>query len=124
MKLRTALIFAVDVMLGLSAWSQEHSQMGGPSRLLLRALSGHRLRNPQRQLFLWAIVRSEGGGGGIVRNFGHMFGFKAEFQGYGSQTKAIIIPAGNPFLPAGGAARVQGNLFTYMFGPQISIFQR
>ncbi len=52
-----------------------------------------------------------------------MIGFKAEFQGYGSETRTIIVPAGNPFLPAGGAASVSGNLFTYMFGPQITIYK-
>ena len=40
-----------------------------------------------------------GGGGGLVCNFSHMIGFKAEFQGYGSATRTIIVPAGNPFLP-------------------------
>jgi opacity protein-like surface antigen len=60
-----------------------------------------------------------GGGGAVVFNFSSMFGLKADFQGYGSQSRTVILPAGNPFLPAGGEARVQGNLTTYMFGPQV-----
>ena len=59
-----------------------------------------------------------GGGGSFVYNFTRMFGFKAEFQGYGSETRSVTIPPGNLFFPAGGSANVNGNLFTYMFGVQ------
>ena len=33
----------------------------------------------------------------------------------------MIVPPGNPFLPAGGSASVSGNLFTYMIGPEFGI---
>ena len=55
-----------------------------------------------------------GGGASFVYNFTRMFGFKAELQGYGSDTRSVFVPPGNPFLPGGGAANVNGDLFTYM----------
>ncbi len=54
-----------------------------------------------------------GGGGGVVYNFNHLIGFKAEFDGYtqGSGTK---------FYQDGQLlGNVSGNLFTYLFGLQI-----
>ena len=123
MKLRTALIFAVDVMLGLSAWAQNTPKWEVPVDYSYVHYQAIDFETRNGGYFFGQWYGLNGGGGGIVRNFGHMFGFKAEFQGYGSQTKTIIIPAGNPFLPAGGAAQVQGNLFTYMFGPQIKIYK-
>jgi len=122
MKLRTALIFAVDVMLfGLPAWSQEHPKWEVPidySYVHYQAID-FESRNGNYQF--GRNYNLNGGGGGVVYNFTHMIGIKADFQGYASQTKTIIIPPGNPFLPAGGAASVSGNLFTYMFGPVVTI---
>jgi len=122
MKLRTALIFAVDVMLfGLPAWSQEHPKWEVPidySYVHYQAID-FESRNGAYQF--GRNYNLNGGGGGVVYNFSHLIGLKAEFQGYASQTRTIIVPAGNPFLPAGGAASVSGNLFTYMFGPEIAI---
>lgn len=45
-------------------------------------------------------------------------GLKAEFTGYTSTTKTLVIPVGTPFLPAGGTLRAQTNMVTYLFGPQ------
>jgi len=122
MKLRTALIFAVDVMLcGLSAWSQEHPKWEVPidySYVHYQAID-FESRNGAYQF--GRNYNLNGGGGGVVYNFSHLIGLKAEFQGYASSTRTIIVPPGNPFLPAGGAASVSGNLFTYMFGPEIAI---
>ena len=46
---------------------------------------------------------------------------RLNFKGTRSNTRMVIVPAGNPFLPAGGSASVQGNLFTYMIGPQFTL---
>src|SRR5215472_1137857 len=62
-----------------------------------------------------------GGGGAFVYNFAPMIGIRADVQGYASQTRTVFIPPGNPFLPQGGSANVEGNLLTYMAGPQIGI---
>jgi hypothetical protein len=59
-----------------------------------------------------------GGGGSAVINFNEYFGFKMDLQGYGSNTSYFTIPVNTNF-PDGGNAKVQGNLFTYLFGPQI-----
>jgi hypothetical protein len=54
-----------------------------------------------------------GGGGGFVYNFTPLFGVKADFQGY-------TQGSGQKFYQDGKlVGNVSGNLFTYMFGPQI-----
>ena len=56
-----------------------------------------------------------GGGGGLVYNFTPILGVKADFMGYtqGNGLKSRLTNAG--YVVNGD---VQGNLFTYMFGPQ------
>lgn len=54
-----------------------------------------------------------GGGGAFVYNFGNYIGIKGEFQGYGSTTATFHLPT--------GTFNTQANMFTYLFGPQISI---
>jgi len=54
-----------------------------------------------------------GGGGGFVYNFSPLFGVKADFQGY-TQSSGQKFYQDGQFLGS-----VSGNLFTYMFGPQI-----
>jgi hypothetical protein len=56
-----------------------------------------------------------GGGGGFVYNFTPILGVKADFMGYtqGNGLKSRLTNAG--YVVNGD---VQGNLFTYMFGPQ------
>ena len=61
-----------------------------------------------------------GGGGTLVFNINSYLGIKADLQGYGSNTTNFVILPG-PNFPTGGTANVQGNLFTYLFGPQIKI---
>jgi len=120
MKLRTALIFAADVMLfGLSAWSQEHPKWEVPidySYVHYQAIDFE-----TRNLQIGRNFNLNGGGVGVMYNFSRLIGVKADFQFYGSSTRVLTIPPGNPFLPAGGTANVQGNLITYMFGPQVTI---
>lgn len=61
-----------------------------------------------------------GGGGAFKVNINEYFGILADLQGYGSTTFDFNIPA-NRVFPGGVSGRAQGNLFTYMFGPQIKI---
>jgi opacity protein-like surface antigen len=61
-----------------------------------------------------------GGGGTLVFNINRYLGIKMDLQGYGSNTSHFVILPG-PNFPIGGTANVQGNLFTYLFGPQIKI---
>ena len=61
-----------------------------------------------------------GGGGSLVfYTPAKWLGIKMDLQGYGSKTAAIGIPVGTALFPGGGTVTVQGNLFTYMFGPVI-----
>jgi opacity protein-like surface antigen len=55
-----------------------------------------------------------GGGGGFVYNFSPIIGIKADFEGYtqGSGLKDKLTSAGYT------VGNLQGNVFTYMFGPQ------
>jgi hypothetical protein len=55
-----------------------------------------------------------GGGGQIDFNFGNIFGIKADFMGY-TQGSGLR----NQLQEHGFAGATNGNLFTYMFGPQI-----
>jgi len=57
-----------------------------------------------------------GGGGGLVYNFTPILGIKAEFMGYtqGNGLKTRLTNEGFTIF-----GDVQGNLFTYMFGPQV-----
>lgn len=59
-----------------------------------------------------------GGGGAFVYNFANHFGVKMDLQGYNSFTNTFTIPA-NPSLPSGANGSVSGNMFTYLFGPQL-----
>ena len=56
-----------------------------------------------------------GGGGGFVYNFTPIIGIKADFMGYtqGNGLKSRLTNEGYTIF-----GDVQGNLFTYMFGPQ------
>ena len=53
-------------------------------------------------------------------NLNQYLGLKMDLQGYGSNTTSFVIPPNNIF-PGGLSGRVHGNLFTYMFGPQIKV---
>ena len=59
-----------------------------------------------------------GGGGAFVYNFNHMLGVKMDLQGYNSFTDTFNVPA-SPAIPSGAHGSVSGNLFTYLFGPQL-----
>jgi len=54
-----------------------------------------------------------GGGGGFVYNVSSIFGIKADFMGYTQGTGQRLVDNGQIL------GNVSGNLFTYMFGPQI-----
>jgi hypothetical protein len=66
-----------------------------------------------------------GGGGGATLYFLKILGVKADFMGYGSTTftrtypTPVVIP-GKGTIPAGTYSS-QGNMFTYLFGPEVRI---
>ena len=61
-----------------------------------------------------------GGGGSVTFNWNEYLGLKMDLQGYGSNDNNFAIPPNNVF-PNGLSGHVQGNLFTYMFGPQLKV---
>jgi opacity protein-like surface antigen len=66
-----------------------------------------------------------GGGGSLVFNFSTVIGIKADVQDYGSFTTTFhnvtVNPLANATSPA--VATVSGDLFTYMFGPQLKLHE-
>jgi hypothetical protein len=104
--------FAAILLLSIAGWSQEFpkAEVGidysyvhyNPSAIFTKS---HSLN---------------GGGGTFVYNVSQYLGLKADLQGYGSHTNTFVITP-RPFFPSGAVANVQGNMFTYLFGPQIKI---
>lgn len=112
MNFTKALIFAAILLAGLTAWTQEFPRFeaganydyvrfapGGPYT------KGHSLN---------------GGGGSFVYNWNEYLGIKADLQGYTSNKTGFNIPPNSTF-PNGLNGNVQGNLFTYLFGPQFKV---
>jgi Outer membrane protein beta-barrel domain len=112
MKHKTVLVFGAVLLLGMAAWAQEfpRAEVGFDYSYARFAPSapyskGHSLN---------------GGGGSAVLNINDYLGIKMDLQGYGSNhTEFNIAP--NPTFPSGVSGNVQGNLFTYLFGPQIKV---
>jgi hypothetical protein len=112
MKVRKVLIFGAILLLGLTAWAQEfpRAELGvdysyarySPSSSYSK---GHSLN---------------GGGGSATININEYLGIQMDLQGYGSNLTSFNI-APNPTFPGGLNGSVQGNLFTYLFGPQIKV---
>jgi Outer membrane protein beta-barrel domain len=112
MRFTKAVVFGAILLLGLAAWAQEfpRTEIGvdysyarySPSAPYSK---GHSLN---------------GGGGSVTFNINEYLGIKMDLQGYGSNhTKFNIAP--NSTFPGGLHGDVQGNLFTYLFGPQIKV---
>jgi hypothetical protein len=62
-----------------------------------------------------------GGGGSFAYDFATYFGVKAEFEGYTSTTLTFHLPPTVGSGAAGGTFNTQGNMFTYLFGPQFNL---
>jgi opacity protein-like surface antigen len=105
MKVRFILTFAVVLSLGGAAMAQEDH------RIEITGDYSYFRFNPG--LSKYFNSHSLNGGGGDVTYFlTSMIGLKADLQGYGSYTQCT-----KPTAPIQGCA--SGNLFTYMFGPEI-----
>ena len=119
MKLRATLIVMAVILPGLAAWSQDP-----PKAEIAIDYSYVRFAafdfTTGKSFNFYRTYNLNGGGGSAVFNLGRIFGLKAEFQGYASQSRNIVLPPGNPYIPQGAVVGVQGNLFTYMFGPQVA----
>jgi len=105
---------ALILMLGICAWAQEIPKADV-------SLDYSYLRfNPDKNLPSQSF-NLNGGGGSVTFNATSALGLKAEFFGYSANTNTLTIPVGTPVLPRGGTFTTSGNMFTYLFGPQIKI---
>jgi len=112
MQVRRVLICGTILLLGMAAWAQEfpRAEIGGNYSYARYAPSapyskGHSLN---------------GGGGELNLNFNEYLSIKMDLQGYGSNLTGFNI-APNPIFPGGASGSISGNLFTYLFGPQIKV---
>jgi opacity protein-like surface antigen len=110
-------IVVAVLLRGLAAWSQDYpkAEISIDYSFARFAAVDYETKNSG----FYRAYNLNGAGGGVVFNFGRLFGLKAEFQDYASQTRQITLPPGNAYIPQGAVANVPGNLFTYMIGPQI-----
>jgi opacity protein-like surface antigen len=102
---RVVWVFAFALILGGFAYAQE-----SPKVEITGDYSYFRF-NPGLPSY-FDSQNLNGGGGDVTFFLKPMFGFKADFQGYGSFTQCT-----KPGAPITGCA--SGNLFTYMFGPEL-----
>lgn len=112
MTVRNLLAVAVVLLAEMAVWAQEfpRAEVGfnyaytrfAPSASYTK---GHSLN---------------GGGGSFTFNINDYLGIKADLQGSTSNTTGFNISPNSTF-PAGLHGNVQGNLFTYLFGPQIKV---
>lgn len=110
MSLIKSLVFGAILLLGVAAVAQEY-----PKAELSVDYSYMHFAPAQADTQNKSL---NGGGGAFVWNFTDHIGVKADLQGYGSFTDNFTI-APSPTLPSGAHGSVSGNLFTYLFGPQI-----
>lgn len=112
MKIRTVLVVGVLLLMGRTSFAQEYSKWEVPVDYTYARGNGANI----------APFSLNGGGGGIVYNFNRFIGIKGDLQGYGSTTRVfnnlVVNPLTNTVLPQ---VRVNGNLFTYMAGPQLRL---
>jgi outer membrane immunogenic protein len=113
---KTMLLALVVLMPGVGAWAQgEYPKAEVAADFSLAVFNPSADFASSHNLF--------GGGGSVTYNFTRFIGIKADLQGYGSQTNAFNIPAGTRFGSVVTTTPLRfnanGNLFTYLFGPQI-----
>jgi outer membrane protein OmpA-like peptidoglycan-associated protein len=107
---RKSAVFGILLLLGAAAVAQEY-----PKAELALDYSYMHFAPAQAETNNKSL---NGGGGAFVYNLAQHFGIKADLQGYNSFTDSFNIPA-SASLPSGAHGNVSGNLFTYLFGPQI-----
>jgi hypothetical protein len=106
------MIFAALLVIGTVGWAQEFPkvEVGADYSYMRFAPSTPYSQNHSLN----------GGGGSFTYNLTENLGIKAEFQGYGSTLVGYSIP---PNAIIGNTSTItgnfQGNLFTYLFGPQV-----
>lgn len=111
--MKTARAFwlgAIVLLLGGAAWAQEFPRFEAAADY-----SYARYVPSAKNVNNYSL---NGGGGSFDVNLTPYIGIKMDLQGYNSNTNTVTISPG-PNFPNGVTGRVSGNLFTYLFGPQI-----
>jgi hypothetical protein len=114
MKIRIVVLVGVALLMGRTAFAQEYAKLEIPVDYTYARGNGANI----------APFSLNGGGGGIVYNFNRYFGIKGDLQGYGSTTRTFNNLVVNPLtgnVTTIPQVSVQGNLFTYMAGPQLRL---
>jgi len=104
MKTTKVVVIAALLMFGLTVWAADYPKMEVTADYSLVHFVPAKLANTHNL---------NGGGGQFTYNFTKFVGLKADFQGYGSQSQTFRLPS--------GTINTNGNLFTYLFGPQIKL---
>lgn len=104
---KRVVVLSLALLWGLCSWAQDVPKVEIP--LGFSMVNVHPDLTPIKSFNLF------GGGGQFDVNIGPVFGIKADFMGYtqGSELRNKLIHDG--FTVVGN---VNGNVFTYMFGPQ------
>lgn len=112
---RKALLVGSILILGLAACAQEFPRAEVAVTYSYARFSPATHYTPNMNL--------NGGGGSFTYNLNSWFGIKADLHGFGASKATFTIPPGSSILPSGTGAtfKTSGNLFTYLFGPQIKI---
>ena len=111
MKIKSALVLAILMLLGGMAFAQD------PKVEITGDYSFVHV-NPQNNN-IFGTFNVNGGGGSIAYYFNRYIGIEGELQGYGSYTKFVNLAPETPFCPGevNCTFAAQGNLFTYNVGP-------
>jgi len=112
MKLTSGLLLLTIMLLGATTWAQEWPkvEVGADYSYLRFAPSGPYTKGHSLN----------GGGGSLAYNWNEYLGIKLDLQGYTSNTTGFNIPP-NVTFPRGLNGNVQGNMFTYLAGPQFKV---
>ena len=109
--MKKTLLLGMVVLLGVAAFAQEFP------RAEVAGMYSYARFSPAARYTNG--LNMNGGGGSVTINFTDAIGIKAELDGFAQSKTTFTIPPGTPFDPAGGSLTASGNLFTYLFGPQV-----
>ena len=111
MKLRSAIVLGIVLMLGTAAFAQDYPKIEVPMYYSYMRF------NPENSNIVSGFSLN-GGGGGVTYFFTHSLGITTEFNGYASTTRTFVFPAtANSPCPGGCTVTGSGDLFTYNVGP-------
>lgn len=111
--MKKALLLVTVFLLGLAAVAQEFP------RAEVSAMYSYMRFAPAAKYT--SGMNLNGGGGSVTINLNQYFGLKAELEGFGASKATFTIPVGNALAPEGAVFQASGNMFTYLFGPQIKV---